>query len=142
MWSFVNVKANLLYILEEELRPEFQINLSKFKNAQEPVFIVVQLKKANSDFEPLIKDLKAIRIDKAVKKVNNWITICFNKMVSVKIDVVEDPSQLSELSPDFNGFNKLMFYQSKKNDDTLYKSIERTLEGKDIQQMFFEHSVL
>lgn len=65
---FANVEANLLYIQEENLTPEFQSKLCSLFQSELPLYVIVQLKILPANFQPLMNKLTDIRKDKAEKK--------------------------------------------------------------------------
>lgn len=112
LMSFAEVEANLIYIQEEDLKPEFQNKLCWFSRTQEPLYILVQLKVSALGSEPMISDLKEIRMDKAKKKIDNWISICFAKHQKLTVKVIDGLPNSSNPYLDFSGVNKLSVYRT------------------------------
>lgn len=111
--SFAIVKANLLYIQEEDLRPEFQNKLCMLYNSKLPLYIIVQLKLSSKDFRPLINNLLDIRKDKAKKKIDNWAKFCHPSGQNIIINILEKDPTFSKVSIDFTGVHHLNIYSLK-----------------------------
>ncbi len=135
--SFARVEANLLYIQEEELKPEFQKRLCAFSRTTDPLFIVIQLKVSPLGSEPMINDLKDIRKDKAIKKINNWINICFAKHQKLSVKVIDGLPKPSNPYLDFSGISKLSVYRSQKDGDQIIPLIKAHFATEDLNLQFF-----
>lgn len=131
------MEANLLYILEEELRPEFQRKLCMFSKTTNPLFIVVQLKSPPLDSQPMIQDLKKIRIEKAIKKIDNWINICFAKHQNLTIKVIEGLPQLSRPFLDFTNIKKLNVYRSNLKPDQVLRLVKGHFDSEHLNLQYF-----
>jgi hypothetical protein len=137
LMSFAKVEANLLYIQEDELKPEFQKRLCFFSRTTDPLFIVIQLKVSPIGSEPMINDLKEIRKDKAIKKVDNWIKICFAKHQKLFVTVIDGLPKPSNPYLDFSGINKLTVYRSRINGDQIIPLIKGYFASEDLNLQFF-----
>lgn len=137
MLSFAQVKANLLYIQEDELKPEFQSKLCLFSKTTDPLFIIVQLKLSPLGFEPLINDLKNIRIDKAKKKINNWTQICFPQHQHLIVRVIDDLPRANTLFLDFLGIHTLSVYRSKGDGDQILPFVKSQFNSDNLNLMYF-----
>ena len=135
--SFAKVEANLLYIQEDELKPEFQKRLCFFSRTTDPLYIIIQLKVSPIGSEPMIKDLKEIRKDKAVKKVDNWIKICFAKHQKLVVKVIDGLPKPSNPYLDFSGVNKLSVYRSSKQGDQIIPMLKSHFDSEDLNFKFF-----
>lgn len=127
------MEANLLYIHENDLSSEFQSKLGSFNNQTIPLFIIVQLKRAPQGFEPMINNLKEIRVEKAKKKIEDWIQICFgsNQSLVVKID---DHNSLSiHVNIDFGEINSLSVFCAHRDSNVVLSYIESRFGKKDFQ---------
>lgn len=137
MLIFAKVEANLLYIREDELRPEFQNRLCMFSKTTYPLFIIIQLKMPPLGSEPMIKDLKKIRKDKAIKKINNWIKICFAGNQQLIVKVVDGPINLSNPYLDFTGISKLSVYRSDQENDPIIPLVKKAFETENLNLQYF-----
>ena len=135
--SFVKVEANLLYILEDELKPEFQNKLCLFSKTADPLFIIVQLKLSPLGFKPMINNLKEIRIDKAKKKINNWVQICFSQHQKLVVKIIDDLPQSSNLYLDFSGIDKLSVYRSKGEGDQILPLVKNHFNADQLNLKYF-----
>ena len=106
------MKANLLYIQEEQLNTNFQEILCRFKNSEIPLFILIQLKLSPTGFEPMIGDIKNIRIKKTLKKVQDWIKKSFLSAKEINVKVVDEASNYSTFEEKLNKYKKLYIYQN------------------------------
>lgn len=104
---FANVEANLLYIQEENLTPEFQSKLCSLFQCELPLYVIVQLKILPANFQPLMNKLTDIRKDKAEKKIINWEKYCHRNHPPVKVSVIENPEDLLELPSNVKQIKKL-----------------------------------
>lgn len=104
---FANVEANLLYIQEENLTPEFQSKLCSLFQSELPLYVIVQLKILPTNFQPLMNKLTDIRKDKAEKKIINWEKYCHRNHPPVKVSVIENPEDLLELPSNVKQIKKL-----------------------------------
>lgn len=104
---FANVEANLLYIQEENLTPEFQSKLCSLFQSELPLYVIVQLKILPANFQPLMNKLTDIRKDKAEKKIINWEKYCHRNHSPVKVSVIENPEDLLELPSNVKQIKKL-----------------------------------
>lgn len=120
--NFASVEANLLYIQEENLTPEFQGKLCALFQSKLPLYIIIQLKILPSNFHPLMNKLTDIRKDKAIKKILNWEKYCHRKYPSVEVKVVENTKDLSDFSFDLEELKKLNVYYPKW-DKKLFSSL-------------------
>ncbi|WP_159038399.1 hypothetical protein [Brumimicrobium mesophilum] len=131
------MEANLLYILEDELKPEFQWRLSMFSKSTAPIFIIIQLKAYPLGSQPMIHDLKKIRIDKVIKKVNNWIKICFTNHHKLIVKVIDGIPKITNPYLDFSGINKLNVYRSPHVTDQISPLVKKHFEVKQLNFQFF-----
>lgn len=131
------MEANLLYILEEELRPEFQRRLCMFSKTTDPLFIIVQLKASPLGSQPMIHDLKKIRIDKAFKKINNWISICFANHQNLIIKVIDGIPRSSHPHLDFSGIQKLNVYRSPLEKDQIIPLVKKHFDDEHLNLHYF-----
>ena len=136
--SFVKVEANLLYIQEDELKPEFQNKLCLFSKKTEPLFIIVQLKVSPLGFEPMINNLKDIRKDKARKKINSWVQICFAQHQHLVVKIIDDLPQVDSLYLDFSGINKLSVYRSKENGDHILPIVRSHFSADELNLQYLD----
>ena len=135
--SFARVEAILLYIKEDELKPEFQNKLCLFSKTNEPLFIIVQLKLTPVGFEPMINDLRDIRMDKAKKKINNWVRICYAKHQRLIVKIIDDLPQANNLYLDFTGINKLTVYRSKGEGEQILTLIKNNFNSENLDLQYF-----
>lgn len=138
MLSFVKVEANLLYIQEDELKPEFQNKLCLFSKKTEPLFIIVQLKVSPLGFEPMINNLKDIRKDKARKKINSWVQICFAQHQHLVVKIIDDLPQVDSLYLDFSRINKLSVYRSKENGDHILPIVRSHFSADELNLQYLD----
>ncbi|HLV41567.1 MAG TPA: hypothetical protein VKY37_04765 [Brumimicrobium sp.] len=137
MLSFVKVEANLLYIQEDELKPEFQNKLCLFSKSNDPLFIIVQLKVSPLGFKPMINNLKEIRMDKAKKKINNWVRICFAQHQKLVVKIIDDVPQSNSLYLDFTGIDKLSVYRSKNGGDQILPLVKNYFDSEKLNLQYF-----
>lgn len=95
------MKANLLYIHEDNLTPAFQNKLCSLHNGTIPLFIIVQLKVAPNGFKPMINNLKEIRIEKAKRKIKDWIYVCLGAEPVLLIKIVDKNAPKIDVDIDF-----------------------------------------
>lgn len=135
--SFARVEANLLYIQEDELKPEFQNKLCLFSKTTDPLFIIVQLKVSPLDFKPMINNLKEIRMDKAKKKINNWVQICFSQHQRLVVKIIDDLPQSNTLYLDFTGVNKLSVYRTENRGDHILPFVKTHFVPEKLNFQYF-----
>ncbi|WP_146194085.1 hypothetical protein [Brumimicrobium oceani] len=131
------MEANLLYIQEDELKPEFQKRLCFFSRTTEPLFIIIQLKVSSIASEPMINNLKEIRKDKAVKKVDNWISICFAKHQKLVVKVIDGLPKPSNTNLDFTGIRKLSVYRSSALGDKISPFLKGQFSSENLEFKLF-----
>lgn len=136
--NFARVEANLLYIQEEELKAEFQKRLCFFSRTTNPLFIIVQLKTSKLGSEPLINDLKDIRRDKAIKKIDNWIKICFSMHQQLVVKVIDGTPTPSNPYLDFLGINKLSVYCSPSDSDQIIPLMRANFDMENLKFEYFD----
>lgn len=131
------MEANLLYIHENDLSPAFQSKLCSFNGSTIPLYIIVQLKETPKGFEPLINNLKDIRIEKATKKINNWLQICFDLNQPLIVKMNDEDSSLIRVNIDLSKINKLSAYCAQRDSKAVLSYIQRQFSGKDYEIGYF-----
>lgn len=121
------MKANLLYIRESDLTPEFQSKLCSFKDQAIPLYIIVQLKGASQGFVPMINNLKDIRIEKAVNKIKNWMGTCFGSNENLIIKINDENSPAIRVDIDLTDINDLSIFCAPKDSKTVHLYIKNKL---------------
>ncbi|PKR81724.1 hypothetical protein CW751_04135 [Brumimicrobium salinarum] len=137
MLRFAKVKANLVYIQEEDLKPEFQHKLCAFSKIKEPLIVIVQLKEVSANFKPLINNLKEIRKDKAKKKVINWIKICFSTHQNLTVKVIDFLPTTKRLSLDLEGINRIAVYQTKNGGENILPLLKKRFDPQHFELNYF-----
>ena len=136
--SFAKVEANLLYIQEEELNPDFQKRLCLFGRLTIPLYIIVQLKVSPLWSEPMINDLKEIRKEKTIKKIDNWIKICFSKHQHLIVKVIDGLPKKWNPYLDFSGINKLSVYRSPLEGDQIIPLVKDYFLDTDLKLKYVD----
>ena len=132
------MEANLLFILEEELRAEFQSKLCLFSRTVEPLYIVIQLKSSPIGFQPMINNLKDIRKEKAKGKIDRWLNTCFSKHQKLVVKVIDESTQSNKLYLDFTGINKLNVFRSKKGEDQILPLVRNFFNTDQLNFLYFK----
>lgn len=125
------MEANLLYIRENDLTPEFQSKLCSFNNQSIPLYVIVQLKVAPHGFEPMINNLKEIRIEKATNIIRNWIRTCFDSNQTLLIKINDDNSSVIRVDIDFSKINNLSIFCDQQDTKTVRSYIKKQFNKSD-----------
>ena len=135
--SFAKVEANLLYIQEEELKPEFQNKLCLLNKTNKPLFIIVQLKLTPLGFEPMINNLRDIRMQKAQRKISNWIRVCYALHPRLVVKIIDEIPQKDRPYLDFSGINRLSVYHSKGNEERIVPYLMNYFSSEKLSLKYF-----
>lgn len=130
---FANVEANLLYIRENDLTPEFQSKLCSFNQQTIPLYIIVQLRVAPNGFEPMINNLKEIRIEKAKNKIKNWIRECFDSNQTLLIRIDDESSSIIRVDIDFGEINRLSAFCTQEDAKAVHSYIKSKFRKKNFK---------
>ncbi len=131
--SFATVKANLLYIRETDLTEEFQQKLCSFYEPDVPFYIIVQLKTVKNGFEPMINNLKEIRIEKAKKKIKEWIDACIQIGQPLFIKIDDERSSIIRVDIDFKTVSKLSVFCTEQDAKAVHMFVKKHFNKKDFQ---------
>lgn len=86
----------------------------------------------------MINDLKDIRRDKAIKKINNWIKICFSKHQQLVVKVIDGAPTASNPYLDFSGISKLSVYRSPLDGEQIIPLMKTYFEKQNLNLEYFE----
>ncbi|MCO5268599.1 MAG: hypothetical protein M9897_06875 [Brumimicrobium sp.] len=131
-------KAYLIYIQEDELTPGFLQEQFFTLDEDYKIFVIIQLKEQSFKFIPLIKDLKSIRIEKTLKRIDEWRDMCLTQNHQFILKIIDKPSQLSEFKNDFKGINQLIIHRSKELNGTLEPIIGRLFSDDLVTWEYFQ----
>lgn len=119
------MNANVIYIHEDELSLDFTSELNQTVKSDEPLFVVLQMKAAKSDFQPLINNLIEIRKDKAKKKLEDWLAKYAFSSQTIVTYIRGNENRLKESDLDLSNMRAMnYFYHSKEGRDFMLLLIE------------------
>ena len=131
--SFATVKANLLYIQENDLSEEIQQKLNSLNNPTVPLYVVVRLKMVSNGFEPMINNLKEIRIEKAKKKIKDWTAAFIDEEQPLDIKIDDEKSSIIRVDIDFKAIQQLTVFCAQKDAKAVRRFIKKQFSKKDFQ---------
>lgn len=119
------MNANVIYIHEDELSLDFTSELNQTVKSDEPLFVVLQMKAAKSDFQPLINNLIEIRKDKAKKKLEDWLAKYAFTSQTIVTYIRGNENRLKESDLDLSNMRTMnYFYHCKEGRDFMLLLIE------------------